>query len=96
MSHRHNHNRQQKTETPPQETQTTGHDFSNLQGEGWKLRVVERFQADPSAAARNDPLEICTRMDGRLFFRGQGPQPPLHYNCRCTRGFFAYWYILDE
>jgi len=30
---------------------------------------------------------ICSPMQGQLFIVGNGPQPPLHPNCRCQRAY---------
>ena len=49
-----------------------------------EIGAKERFVA--TLDSRTTPL--CGSLDGKLFPIGEGPQPPLHYNCRSTRIFY--------
>jgi len=55
--------------------------------EGTNKVIFEEWVADPTSPERNDPDEVCTKRNEKIYRRGLGPQPPAHYGCKCKRVF---------
>lgn len=57
----------------------------------------EQWRCDWSTVSNpGGPCNWCASFDGRIFWEGEGPQPPLHPNCRCRRVFHHSILVADN
>ncbi len=58
----------------------------------WFMIAMERWEtrADERVCGQ------CGPKHGQLYEQGKGPQPPLHYGCRCRRVYSHIKYTQEE
>jgi hypothetical protein len=47
-----------------------------------RSRVIEEWEANNGD---KPSCKRCAALNGKRFFQGEGPQPPLHRDCQCRR-----------
>lgn len=54
-----------------------------------RLRVIfwEVWSTNTDLGSGAPACTACSPLDGNEYIRGEGPHPPMHWGCRCTREY---------